>query len=180
MHCSPPGSSVHGILQARILEWVAISSSEYSPADDYINQIWSIQTVEDYPVLKRKRIPFMKSYNTDEPWGRCCADVCTQSCPTLCDPMECSPPGSSVHGISQARIMEWVAISSSRGSSQSRDWTCVSCISCINRRILYHWSTEEDLKNIMLSEINQSQKEKCWMILHIGGIYNIQIYRGRK
>ena len=67
MHCSPLGSSVHGILQARILEWVAIFSSEYSPVDEYINQIWSIQTVEDYPVLKRKRILFIKSYNTDEP-----------------------------------------------------------------------------------------------------------------
>ena len=46
---------------------------------------------------------------------------------TLCNPMDCSPPGSSVHGILQARILEWVAISSSRGSSRSRDWTRVSC-----------------------------------------------------
>ena len=46
-----------------------------------------------------------------------------QSCQTLCDPMDCSPPGSPVHGISQARILEWVAISSSRGSSQPRDRT---------------------------------------------------------
>ena len=52
----------------------------------------------------------------------------TQSCLTLCDPMDCSPPGSSVHGILQARILEWVAISFSRRSSQSRDRTCVSCI----------------------------------------------------
>ena len=44
-------------------------------------------------------------------------------CLILCDPMDCSPPGSSVHGISQARILEWVAISSSMGSSQPRDWT---------------------------------------------------------
>ena len=44
-----------------------------------------------------------------------------QSCPTLCDPRDCSPPGSSVHGILQARKLEWVAISSSRGSSQLRD-----------------------------------------------------------
>ena len=51
-----------------------------------------------------------------------------QSCPTLCDPMDCSPPGSSVHGIFQARILEWVAISFSRGSSRPRDWTRVSCI----------------------------------------------------
>ena len=52
----------------------------------------------------------------------------TQSCPTLCDPMDCSPPGSSVHGILQARILEWAAISFSRGSSQPRDWTQVSHI----------------------------------------------------
>ena len=52
----------------------------------------------------------------------------TQWCPTLCDPMDCSPPGSSVHGILQARILEWVAMSSSRGSSHARDRTQVSCI----------------------------------------------------
>ena len=51
-----------------------------------------------------------------------------QSCPTLCDPMDCSPPGSLVHGIFQAWILEWVAISFSRGSSQPRDWTQVSRI----------------------------------------------------
>ena len=54
--------------------------------------------------------------------------VCAQSCLTLCNPMDCSPPGSSVHGILQARILERVAISSSRGSSQPRNWTRVSCI----------------------------------------------------
>ena len=50
----------------------------------------------------------------------------SKSCQSICDPMDCSPPGSSVHGISQARILEWVAISSSRGPSWSRDRTCVS------------------------------------------------------
>ena len=49
-----------------------------------------------------------------------------QSCPTLCDPMDCHLPGSSVHGIFQARALEWVAISFSRGSSQPRDQTRVS------------------------------------------------------
>ena len=49
-----------------------------------------------------------------------------QSCPTLCDPMDCSPPGSSIHGIFQARVLEWVAISCSRGSSWPRDRTWVS------------------------------------------------------
>ena len=52
----------------------------------------------------------------------------TQSCPTLCDPMDCSLPGSSVRGILQARILEWVAISFSRRSSQPRDQTQVSHI----------------------------------------------------
>ena len=49
-----------------------------------------------------------------------CVCVCevTQSCPTLCDPVDCSPPGSSVHGILQVRILEWIAVSFSRGSSQ--------------------------------------------------------------
>ena len=57
-------------------------------------------------------------------------DMClvAKSCPTLWDTMDCRPPGSSVHGSSQARIMEWVAISFSRGSSQPRDQTPVSCI----------------------------------------------------
>ena len=50
-----------------------------------------------------------------------------QSCPTLCNPMDCSTPGSSFHGVLQARILEWVAIPFSRGSSQSRDRTMVSC-----------------------------------------------------
>ena len=53
----------------------------------------------------------------------CCCWLVTKSCPTLCDPVDYSPPGSSVHGISQARILEWVAIAFSRGSSWPRDWT---------------------------------------------------------
>ena len=52
----------------------------------------------------------------------------TQSCLTLCDPMDCSPPGSSVQGLLQARILEWVAMPSSRGSSRPRDRTHVSHI----------------------------------------------------
>ena len=51
-----------------------------------------------------------------------------QSCLTLCDPMDCSPSGSCAHGIFQARILRWVAISSFRGSSWPRDQTCISCI----------------------------------------------------
>ena len=62
----------------------------------------------------------------------CCCVVTKQqswSCPTLCDPIDCSPPGSSVHGIFQeARTLEWVAISFPRGSSQPRGRSCISCI----------------------------------------------------
>ena len=57
--------------------------------------------------------------------------------PTLCDPMDCSPPGSSVHGILQATILEWVAISFCMGSSRPRDRTWVSYVSYIGRRVLY-------------------------------------------
>ena len=63
----------------------------------------------------------------------------TQLCVTLCNPMDSSPPGSSAHGIIQARILEWVAIFYSRGSSRPRDRTRVFCNSCIARQILYHW-----------------------------------------
>ena len=51
-----------------------------------------------------------------------------QLCPTFCDPTYCSPPGFSVHGVLQARILEWIAIHFSRGTSQPGDWTLVSCI----------------------------------------------------
>ena len=63
-----------------------------------------------------------------------------QSCPTLCDPMDCSPPNSSVHGVFQARTLEWVAISFSRGSSRPRDWTRVSRIAGRHFTI---WATRE-------------------------------------
>ena len=63
--------------------------------------------------------------------------ACTQSHLTLCCPMHCSPPGFSVHGIFQSRILEWIAISFSRGSSQIRDQTHIPCVSCIGRQVLY-------------------------------------------
>ena len=74
----------------------------------------------------------------------------TQSRPTLCDPRDCSPPDSSVHGILQARILEWVAIPLSKGSSCSRDWTHVSCIAS---KFFTIWATREallDASNIYL------------------------------
>ena len=66
----------------------------------------------------------------------------TQLGPALCNLMDCSPPGSSVHGISQARLLEWVGISLSRKSSRSRDWTWISCIA---GGFFINWATREDL-----------------------------------
>ena len=66
-----------------------------------------------------------------------------QLCPALCNPVDCSQPGSSVHGIFQRRILEWVVISYSRGCSRPRDWSQVSCVSCIGWQILYHWAPWE-------------------------------------
>ena len=72
----------------------------------------------------------------------CCCWVVQShfSCVWLCDSLGCGPPGSSVHGIFQARILEWIAISFSRGASQQRDRTCVSC-----RQILYCWASREHM-----------------------------------
>ena len=82
----------------------------------------------------------------------CC--VCASSCPTLCDLMSCSPPGSSVHGIFQARILEWAAISSSRGSFLPRVQTHISCVSCTSRWILSHYATwEAPSKGVKLSPL---------------------------
>ena len=72
-----------------------------------------------------------------QPWKWVLA---TRSCPALCDPVDCSPPGSSVYGILQARVLEWVAISSSRASSWPRDQTQVSCIA---GRCFTFWAARE-------------------------------------
>ena len=87
MDCKPPGSPVHGILQARILEWVVLSFSN--------KQIY---------LFIRRMIMVLYSVHV-------CVCVCTPSCPALCDRMNCSPPDSSLHEIFQARILEWVVIS---------------------------------------------------------------------
>ena len=85
------------------------------------------------------------------PWSlynsihQCCCCSVIQSCLTLCDPMVCSPPGSSVHGILQARIPEWVAISFSRGSSQPRDGCRVSCAAgdLLHCRWILYWLSHQ-------------------------------------
>ena len=71
---------------------------------------------------------------------RCHCCLVAKSCLTLCDPMDCSPPGSSVHGILQARVREWGAMPSSRGPSPPRDWTHGPCI---GEQVLHHWATRK-------------------------------------
>ena len=75
--------------------------------------------------------------------------------------MDCSPPGSSVHRISQARILEWVTISFFRGSSQPRDWTHTSCV---GRQILYCWATREARSNehCPVLMLPQHPESTCW------------------
>ena len=79
-------------------------------------------------------------------WNLCVLSL--QSCLTLSGPVDCNPPGSSLHGVPQAGILEWVALPSFRGSSWSRDRSRVSYVSCIDRRVLYHWATWETLKDL--------------------------------
>ena len=115
MDCSLPGSSVHGIFQARILEWVAIFfSRRSSPPRDWTQvscivgrhfTIWAFREVSHHSLRQ-----------------------CTKSCLTLATPWTVACQGSSVYGILQARILEWVAISFSGGSSRPRNRTQVSSI----------------------------------------------------
>ena len=115
MACSPPGSSVDGIFQARILEWVAISCFPATAA----KSLQSCPTLCD-PIDGSPPASTSLGFSRQEHWSglpfpspmheRKSESEVVQSCLTLCDPMDCSPPGSSIHGIFQARILEWGAI----------------------------------------------------------------------
>ena len=126
MDCGLTGSSVHGIVQARILEWLSCPP----PGDLPDPGIESVSPV--IPALQADSL--LLSHWGNPNWLKSLLlqsvseSEVGQSCPTLCDPIDCSLPSSSVHGIFQARVLKWVAISFSRGSSQPRDWTWVSCI----------------------------------------------------
>ena len=90
-------------------------------------------------------------------WLRMCVLI-TQLCPTLSDPMDYSPPGSSVHGLLQVRMLEWVAIPFSRGSSQPRDWTWVSSTA---GRFFTDWATRgAQAQNRAQHSQSQTRREK--------------------
>ena len=120
MDCSLPVSSVQGIFQARVLEWVAIAFSSSSL------------------VSRKIQLPLNSQDQIFPSQFAVC--LVAQSCLTPCNTMDGSPPGSSVHGILQARKLEWVAIPFSRGSSRPRNQTWVSCIA---GRFFTIWATRE-------------------------------------
>ena len=145
-----PSKEHPGLISLEWTVWISLQSKGLS-------RVFSNTTVQKHKLTKIKhkeqilKVAREKQQITQKGIPmRITADLSTesevaQSCPTLCNPIDCSPPGSSVHGISQARILKWVAISFSGGSSQPRDR---SCISCIGRWILYCWATREAISMI--------------------------------
>ena len=147
-HGSPSGSSVPGILQARILEWVAISFSNAWKWKVKVKLLSRVQLFTT-PWTVAYQAPLSMGFSRQEYWSGChclpCQeiemlkeDVCAQSCPTLCEHMDCGPPGFSVHGILQTRILEWVGISFSRESTQGSN----SCL-----LPLLHWQAGYQLSH---------------------------------
>ena len=106
MDYSPPGSTVHGIFQARTLEVgcqpcpALCDPVDYGPPGSSVHGVSRARTLE----------------------------VGCQPCPALCDPVDYGPPGSSVHGVSRARTLQQIVISFSRGSSRPTGWNHVSCL----------------------------------------------------
>ena len=84
-----------------------------------------------------------------------------QSCPTLCNRLDYSPPGFSLHVILQARILEQVAMTSSRGSPQPRDRTHISYVPCIFRQVLYQWCHLGTVPLDITKARTQENEDKC-------------------
>ena len=125
MDCSPAGSSIHGTLQAKILEWVVIPFSKGSSQPRGQTQVsFAAKLLQSYPTLcnpidgspSGSSVPGILQARILEWVAISFSNACSpakslQSCPTLCDPTDSSPPGSSVHGTPQARILKSVVIS---------------------------------------------------------------------
>ena len=135
MDYSQPGSSVHGILKARILEWVAISYSRWSSWPmDRIHISCVLHWQADSLSLVRRGKPHKIAWKKKSQLLDCIRLVGLFATPWT------NPPCSSVHGISQARLLEWVAILFFRGSSWPGYWTQVSCIA---GGVFTFWATRE-------------------------------------
>ena len=89
--------------------------------------------------------------------------ACSLSHVQLCDSMDCSLPGSTVHGIILVRILEWVIISFSKGSSWPRDRTCMFCGFCIGRQILYHWMGDATKEIYFFLTPSRILKSSAWL-----------------
>jgi len=154
----------------------------YTYAQEPIVTFWSNDSIvyskfssdwQSYAHWKSSLIAPLKAHFTSDLWPHCltlllflfhltfsllCA--CVQLCSTLCNAIDCSLPGSCVYGIFQARILQWVAIFSSRWYSQPRDRTRVSCVSCLGRRVLYQLSHHRSLLSLSPPYQLQSQRVK--------------------
>ena len=104
--------------------------------------------------------PLCYEYDRTISWHFCCLVI--SHVWLFCDSTDCSSPGSSVRGISQPRILEWVAISFSKGSSWPRDWTRDSCIGSSIFFFFYHWATREAPYHGIICVINRWEGCKLW------------------
>ena len=105
--------------------WLSFKSTGGEGGIELLWKVWRSKMWPLYSSCKGQKVSLLSL------WLCFSVYVCVlvaKSCLTLCDPMDCGPPGSSVHGMLQARILEWVAILFSRGSSRPRDRTWVSCM----------------------------------------------------
>ena len=133
-----------------ILMFVSHSTRRTVDGERSASQIWIPVEARLLQVCEFGPVPQLL-WNWVFPWERgaddknykCNVVVLLSSVWPFCESMDFSPPDSSVHEISQARILEWVAISLSRGSSWPRDQTHISCGSYLARRLLYNWATRE-------------------------------------
>ena len=122
------------------------SGYDYSPSLLFLLASW-MMSGQSYSHILTTEYPWslnryvVQNLPTDSHYV--CMSSVAQSCLTLCNPMNYTPPGSSAHGIFQARILEQAVISYSRGSSQPGDQTHISCVFCIGTQILYNCVTWE-------------------------------------
>ena len=140
-HCLLIHHPSEGYLGCSQIWWLwikAVLNTHVQGLEEESFQLFSVNTKDqDWQISWLDVLVCKKSPNYLSNWVH---DKPLKSCPTLCDPMDCSPPGFSVRGILQARRLEWVTMPSSRGPAQVRDRTCISYISyvsCIGRRVLY-------------------------------------------
>ena len=134
----PKSKDVHYISRFGLLNFKEYCQIYYSDKTVFNVNTWLNNNNNNYSRFPGWVIQYCQDFGTPTPTPVCVLCLVAQWCPTLCYPLDCSPPGSSVHGILQARILEWVAIPSSRGSSQLRDQIQVSCTA---DRFLMYWTT---------------------------------------